>query len=76
MQTGDRLSYHPERCPAEIAHLHDVLPKAQAAVAAVGAELAQRQATGNRQPANPDAQGQRRLDAAARAEEQVNEAGK
>jgi alpha-glucosidase len=76
MQTGDRLSYHPERCPEQIAHFHDVQPKAQAAVAAVGAGLAQRQTTGNRQPANPDAQGQRRLDAAARAEEQVNEAGK
>jgi hypothetical protein len=31
MQTGDRLSYHPERAQEEIAHLREVLPKTQAA---------------------------------------------
>ena len=25
MQSGDRISYHPERAPEEIAHFHDVL---------------------------------------------------
>lgn len=32
MQTGDRLGYHPENAQKEIAHLHKVLPEAQAAV--------------------------------------------
>jgi alpha-glucosidase (family GH31 glycosyl hydrolase) len=32
MQTGDRLGYHPERAQEEIAHFHQVLPQAQAAV--------------------------------------------
>ena len=35
MQTGDRLGYHPERAAQEIAHFHEELPKAQAAVAAL-----------------------------------------
>ena len=42
MQTGDRLGYHPERAGEEIAHFHDVLPKAQAAVAGLGPAFAQR----------------------------------
>jgi alpha-glucosidase (family GH31 glycosyl hydrolase) len=33
MQTGDRLGYHPEDAQKEIAHFHEVLPQAQAAVA-------------------------------------------
>jgi alpha-glucosidase len=37
MQTGDRLSYHPETAQAEIARFHQALPKAQAAVAQIGA---------------------------------------
>jgi hypothetical protein len=37
MQTGDRLSYHPETAPAEIARFRQTLPKAQAAVAQIGA---------------------------------------
>jgi alpha-glucosidase (family GH31 glycosyl hydrolase) len=31
-ETGDRIGYHPERTAAEIAHFHEVLPKAQASV--------------------------------------------
>ncbi len=34
MQTGDRLSYHPERAVEEIAHFHEVMPKAVAGVSA------------------------------------------
>jgi alpha-glucosidase (family GH31 glycosyl hydrolase) len=38
MQTGDRLGYHPERAAEEIAHFHEVLPRAQAAVDAIGTD--------------------------------------
>ena len=37
LQTGDRLSYHPEIAPAELARFREALPKAQAAVARIGA---------------------------------------
>jgi alpha-glucosidase len=40
LQTGDRLSYHPETAQAEMAHFRQVLPKAQAAVAQIGAVFA------------------------------------
>jgi alpha-glucosidase len=36
MQTGDRLGYYPETAEAEIARLHQDLPKAQAALAQIG----------------------------------------
>jgi alpha-glucosidase len=36
MQSGDRLSYYPETAVEEIAHLHEELPKAQAALAQIG----------------------------------------
>jgi len=36
MQTGDRLSYYPETAVAEIAHLHEELPKARVAIAEIG----------------------------------------
>jgi len=42
MQTGDRLSYHPETAVEEIAHLHEELPKAQAAIATIGSGFAGR----------------------------------
>jgi hypothetical protein len=35
MQTGDRIGYHPERAGDEIAHFHQELPKAQAAITAL-----------------------------------------
>ena len=38
MQTGDRIGYHPELAQKEIAHFHEVMPKAQAAVNNVVAE--------------------------------------
>ncbi|MGD0831328.1 MAG: TIM-barrel domain-containing protein [Terracidiphilus sp.] len=37
LQTGDRLSYHPETAQAEIARFRQTLPQAQAAVAHIGA---------------------------------------
>jgi len=36
-ETGDRIGYHPERAAAEIAHFHEILPKAQASVAQMDA---------------------------------------
>jgi len=85
MQTGDRLSYHPENVQAEIARLHDLLPKAQAAITGIRAtfaprmeEYAKRLMASNWRPAATDmeAQKQRRLDAVARAEQLVTEARK
>jgi len=82
MQTGDRLGYHPERAQEKLAHFHEVLPKAQAAVSAVGTNFAQRvddyakrMATNPTRPANLDEQKQARLDAIQRAERMVEEAG-
>jgi alpha-glucosidase len=37
LQTGDRLSYHPETAQAEIARFHRILSQALAAVAQIGA---------------------------------------
>jgi alpha-glucosidase (family GH31 glycosyl hydrolase) len=37
LQTGDRLSYHPEAAQAEMAHFHQALPKAQNAIVQIGA---------------------------------------
>jgi alpha-glucosidase (family GH31 glycosyl hydrolase) len=83
MQTGDRLGYHPERAVEEIAHFHEVLPKAQAAVAADGVnfkqrvdQYAKRMETNPLRPADMDAQKQSRLDAMNRAQAMVDAAGK
>jgi alpha-glucosidase (family GH31 glycosyl hydrolase) len=85
MQTGDRLSYHPERYAEEIVHFHEVLPKAQAAVAEIDIGFAarmdayvQRMRTNPRLPVGVDyaAEEKLRLDAVAKARRQVDEAGK
>jgi alpha-glucosidase len=85
MQTGDRLSYHPENAPQEIARFHDLLPKAQEAIAGIHATFAQRMEeyakwlmASNWRPAIADmeAQKQRHLDAVDRAERLAAEAGK
>jgi alpha-glucosidase len=83
MQTGDRLGYHPERATEEIAHYHETLPKAQAAVEAVGATFAQRlddyarrNANNPLRPADMGAAKQIRLDNLHRAERLVGEAEK
>ena len=69
MQSGARLGYHPEKATEELAHFHDVLPQAQAAVQAIGQGLASRLPA-----AGPESQ--RRLDAMAKAQKLVAEAGK
>lgn len=83
MQTGDRLSYHPETAVDEVAHLHDALPKARAEVAGLGSTFSQklddymdRMEKNPLHPANMDWQKQTRLDDMTRAEQLVNEAGK
>ena len=43
MQTGDRLSYHPEIAAAEIARIKELLPKAIAAVETQSSELPQKE---------------------------------
>lgn len=35
MQSGNRMSYHPERAEAEVAHFHELLPKLQPALDAL-----------------------------------------
>jgi len=85
MQTGDRLGYHPENAVEEIAHLHQVLPKAQADLIAIGAdfsshvdEFIKRYAPEKWLPGNPNLKAleQSRIDAMARAQKLVTEAGK
>ena len=85
MQTGDRIGYHPERAQEELAHLHEVLPKAQAAVAQVGATFPehleenikryspQRWVAGS---LDMEALKKSRTDAMARAQKLVTEASK
>jgi alpha-glucosidase (family GH31 glycosyl hydrolase) len=85
MQTGDRLSYHPEQAEAEITHLHKILPQAQAAVAAIDAAVpAQVEAWVAREKVQPsegipvdyNKEAQRRLAAVKKAVAQVSDAGK
>jgi alpha-glucosidase len=78
MQTGDRLSYHPELATEEITHFHSVLFQAQGSVQALGATFAQhlnditkRISANSMSPAELEAQKQRRLDALSRAEKLV-----
>jgi hypothetical protein len=83
MQTGDRLGYHPERAVEEVAHFHEVLPKAQAAIGDIGASFAEtldtyakRMSRATRLPVDVTAEKQRRLDAMARARKLMSEAGR
>ncbi len=85
MQSGDRLSYHPERAEQEIAYFHAALPKARAAVAAVDGSFSSHledwvksQMANNQPPSKADLEARRqtRLSAVARALSHVDEAGK
>ena len=69
MQSGDRLGYHPEKATEELSHFRDVLSQARAAIQAIGQGIAQR-------PPDASPERQRRLDAMARAQKLVAEAGK
>ena len=83
MQTGDRLGYHPELAQKEIAHFHQVLPQAQAAVSKLVVdtqkhldELAQRASQHSAVQVDIQAEKQKRADALSRAAKLVNDAGK
>ena len=86
MQTGDRLGYHPERAEQEVAHLREVLPKAQAAVDAINTTFGERadEAIKRYSPqawlpggiADLQAEKQTRMDRMARAVTLVHAAGK
>jgi alpha-glucosidase len=81
MQSGDRLGYHPERAQEEVAHFHQTLPKAQAAVAELGKTFQERIDSFNTRSSRNavlttdlEAQKQRRLDAMSRAQNLIIEA--
>jgi alpha-glucosidase len=83
MQTGDRLSYYPERIATELAHLHDALKQAQADVATLDQGFEQRLSDTSRRvggatfaPAEIESEKQRRRDALHRAEALLAEAAK
>jgi alpha-glucosidase len=85
MQSGDRLSYHPEQAVDEIGHFREVLPKANGAVGAIEAGFAQRfqdwvkwQMTRNPPPSKADVEAARqsRLAAIGKARSLVDEAGR
>ncbi|HTB96518.1 MAG TPA: hypothetical protein VK716_05885, partial [Terracidiphilus sp.] len=83
MQTGDRLGYHPELAQKEIAHFHEILPQAQAAVSKLVEngqkrldELAQRASQHNTGQLDIQAEKQKRVEAFARAGKLATDAGK
>jgi hypothetical protein len=83
MQTGDRLGYHPENAVTEIAHYHEVLPRAQAAVHAIEPgiqhsidDYLHREASDENKPADLDARVQKRIDMMKRALIAVDQAAK
>jgi len=83
MQTGDRISYYPDRIDAELAHFHEALAKAQADVAGLDKEFEQRLSDTSRRiggstwaPADIESEKQKRRDALHRAEALLAEASK
>jgi Glycosyl hydrolases family 31/Domain of unknown function (DUF5110) len=80
MQSGNRLGYHPERAVDEIAHFHEVLPKAQGAVAALDESFSQgltkmiESKSATTSTAELEALKQRRIDSFHRAQRLVVEA--
>jgi alpha-glucosidase len=81
MQTGDRLSYYPERIDAELAHFHDALKQAESDVAGLDKEFEQRLSDTSRRiggstwaPADIESEKQKRRDALHRAEALLVEA--
>jgi len=81
MQTGDRLTYHPETAAAELAKFPAAVAQAQAAVNALNSEFAERvkNNAGRASALTPEeqaAQKQKRADAMARAVRLTEEATK
>jgi len=83
MQTGNRIGYHPELAQKEIAHFHEVLPKAQDAVNKLVADgqkrlddFAKHPPHHEAGPIDMQAEKQKRADALNRAEKLMAETGK
>ncbi len=83
MQTGDRLSYHPEFVQEEVLHYHIALLEAQTAVSAINTTFADSLTNNIKRISAADftaqeiqAQQQRRVDAFQRAQRLVGLAGK
>ncbi len=83
MQSGDRLSYYPEKIADELAHFSDALKQAQADVAALDKEFEKRLSDTSRRvggatraPADVESEKQKRRDALHRAEALLAEAAK
>jgi alpha-glucosidase len=83
MQSGDRLSYFPERIDSELAHFREALQQAQADVAALDKGFEQRLSDTSRRiggaalaPADVESEKQKRRDALHRAEALLAEAAK
>jgi hypothetical protein len=83
MQTGDRLGYHPENAVTEIAHYHEVLPKAADTLHAIQRgfqheidDYVKRETGYGTKPADIDAHVQKRIELMKRALTAVDEAAK
>jgi cation transport regulator ChaB len=83
MQSGDRLSYYPEKIENELAHLQDVLKQAQTDVAALDKDFEKRLSDTSRRvggatlaPADVESEKQKRRDALHRAQALLAEAAK
>ena len=83
MQSGDRLSYYPEKIDSELAHFREALQQAQADVAALDKEFEKRLSDTSRRiggatlaPADVESEKQKRRDALHRAEALLAEAAK
>jgi alpha-glucosidase len=83
MQSGDRLSYYPERIASELAHFQEALKQAQADVATLDKEFEKRLSDTSRRvggatlaPADVESEKQKRRDALHRAEALLAEAAK
>ena len=83
MQSGDRLSYFPEKIDGELAHFRQALEQAQADLAALDKEFEKRLSDTSRRiggatlaPADVESEKQKRRDALHRAEALLAEAAK
>ncbi len=83
MQSGDRLSYYPERIATELTHLHDALGQARSDLAALDKDFENRLSDTSRKvggatlaPADVESEKQKRRDALHRAETLLVEAAK
>jgi hypothetical protein len=83
MQSGDRLSYYPEKIESELAHFQEALKQAQADMAALDKDFEKRLSNTSSRvggatlaPADVESEKQKRRDALHRAEALLAEAAK